>query len=538
MYTIYADNELIYDPRSPDYTILSGDLTLVLNTSGTLTFSLPPSNPSYGRVKLMTSVVSLYDDERLIFRGRPYAPSVDLFRQDTIECEGELAYLNDSVQLPFSLSTGDVKSFFQKIIDTHNQSMPKHKQFQVGEVTVINTTVEGNITRSSEDYTTTWTFISDKLLKPLGGYLQVRYQGDKCYIDYLADLNYIGTQEVTQAINVMSAKKEVTASDLATIIIPLGAKIKKENSEEEEYLTLKKLTGDIAVKSEDGIKQYGEIIKVVHHDQITQSENLLKAGRKDLAEALGVTTSITITAADLSKAGYKVTPFSLGTKIPVKVPNLNIDEKLLITSLKLDLLHPESNTLTVGSEQKGLSAYQVETRASIESVNRNLTRDIQTAKQDTIVRVVKETNSNITQAADNVKSEVATRYYNKEKSDELLESIRSMITQTAGVIEFNFEQYKKEQANINGDTADKFAELKKFIRFDGGDIVLGQEKNPLTLRIEHDRIRFLEDGVSSAYWQNSKFYASDGEFLNQLKLGKFAFIPRSTGNLTFTKVVD
>ena len=30
----------------------------------------------------------------------------------------------------------------------------------------------------------------------------------------------------------------------------------------------------------------------------------------------------------------------------------------------------------------------------------------------------------------------------------------------------------------------------------------------------------------------------DGEFINQLKLGKFAFIPRSTGNLTFTKVVE
>lgn len=538
MYTIYADKELIYDPRSPDYTLLKGELNLSLNTSGSLSFILPPTNPSYGRVKLMTSIVSVYDDDRLIFRGRPYAPSVDLFRQDTIDCEGELAYLNDSVQLPFSLSTGDVRSFLQKIIDNHNQSMPSHKQFLLGDVTVKNTTIEGNITRSSEDYTSTWSFVTDKLLKPLGGYLSVRYQGDKRYLDYLADLNVTGTQEITQAVNVMSAKKEVTATDLATIIIPLGAKIKKEDSDEEEYLTLKKLTGDIAIKSEDGIKQYGEIIKVVHHDQITQSENLLKAGQKDLQEALGVTTSITITAADLSKAGYKVNPFMLGTKIPVKVPNLNIDEKLLITSLKLDLLHPESNTLSVGSEQKGLSAYQVETRASIETVSRNLTKDIQTAKQDTIVRVVKETNSNITQASDNVKSEVSTRYYNKEQADELIESIRSMITQTAGMIEFNFNQYKKEQTAINGDTAGKFAELTKYIRFVGGDIVLGQENNPLTLRIENDRIRFLENGVSSAYWQNRKFYAVDGEFLNQLKLGKFAFIPRSTGNLTFTKVVD
>ena len=167
-----------------------------------------------------------------------------------------------------------------------------------------------------------------------------------------------------------------------------------------------------------------------------------------------------------------------------------------------------------------------------------LQQEIQNAKQDAIVRVVKETNSNITQSAENVKSEVSTKYYNKEQSNELLESIRSMITQTAGAIEFNFNQYKKEQAAINGDTAGKFAELTKYIRFVGGDIILGQENNPLTLRIENERIRFLENGVSSAYWQNRKFYAVDGEFINQLKLGKFAFIPRSTGNLTFTKVVE
>lgn len=68
--------------------------------------------------------------------------------------------------------------------------------------------------------------------------------------------------------------------------------------------------------------------------------------------------------------------------------------------------------------------------------------------------------------------------------------------------------------------------------------MLGEEGNPLTLRIENDRINFMENGASSAYWQNRKFYAVDGEFINSLKLGKFAFIPRSTGNLSFTKVVD
>ena len=278
MYTIFSDDELIYDPRSVDYTILQGELTLGLNQSGTLKIMLPPTNPSYGRIKLMKSIISVYENQQLIFRGRPYAPSVDLYRKDTIECEGELAYLNDSVQLPFSMETGDVRSLFEKIIQQHNATMPPEKQFLVGEVTVKNSTVEGNVTRGNGEYISTWKYLMEKVVKPLGGTLWIRYVDNKRYLDYLADLNHIGSQEITQTINVLSAKKETTSEELATVILPLGAKIKKEDSEEEEFLTLEKLTGSIFLKSEDGIKQYGEILKVVHHDHITKAENLLKAG--------------------------------------------------------------------------------------------------------------------------------------------------------------------------------------------------------------------------------------------------------------------
>ena len=52
------------------------------------------------------------------------------------------------------------------------------------------------------------------------------------------------------------------------------------------------------------------------------------------------------------------------------------------------------------------------------------------------------------------------------------------------------------------------------------------EGNELTLRIQNDKIVFLENGGEIAYWQNRKFYAVDGEFINSLRLGKFAFLPR------------
>ncbi|MCW6665317.1 phage tail protein [Aerococcaceae bacterium NML191219] len=539
MYRIYSDNELIYDPTLPEYSILDGQLTLELNTSGTLKFTLPKSNPSYGRIKLMKSMITLYDDGRLIFRGRAYAPSVDLFEHASIECEGDLAFFNDTIQVPFRLGTSDVRSFLNKLITEHNKQVPAEKQFKLGNVTVSNTTHTGEITRSSIQYLSTWQCIKDKLLEPLGGYLFIRRESSGQYLDYVTDFNIINNQTVIQSINLLDAKKEITSSELATVIVPIGAKLKNEQGEEtEHYLTLEKTTGRMDIRDEKAIKEYGVITKVVHHENITTAERLLQAGQKDLAEALGITSILTLTAADLSKAKYSVSPFLLGNYIHVRIPNLDVDKRLLIRSLSIDLLKPESSTLTIGASEKSLTMQQLNTSETIEKVNFNLQQSMKELSNQSVVKAVREANSHMNQSANDIRLEVSEKYYNREKADELLESIRTLITQTSTSIAFNFNRYKEEQQSLNGDIARKFTELNKYIRFVNGDIILGEEASPLTLKIENDRITFMESGVPIAYWQNRKFYAVDGEFLHSLKLGKFAFIPRPTGNLSFTKVVD
>jgi hypothetical protein len=82
----------------------------------------------------------------------------------------------------------------------------------------------------------------------------------------------------------------------------------------------------------------------------------------------------------------------------------------------------------------------------------------------------------------------------------------------------------------------KFEEISKYIRFVDGNIVLGEEGNTLTLQIENDRISFLDSGLEVAYFSNNRLYVTDGEFINSLQLGNFAFIPRENGNLSFKKL--
>lgn len=534
MYRIYCDDEIIYDPRLPEYMILDGQLKVGLNQSGSLTFTLPRINPSYGRIQLMKSNITLYDDDRLLFFGRAFAPSVDLFQQDTIECEGLMSFFNDTIQAPFDFSSGKVEDLLRQVLQTHNQQTTPERTVHLGRVTVTNSTKLGHITRASMHYMNTYEFLKEKFLDKLGGYFYFRFENKQIYMDYLADMDLVGNQEITQAINVLDAKREVSSHELATAILALGAK--KEDSDTERIMIPQTESQYPLVVDERGVQQYGLIVKVVTHDNITDSRHLLNVAKQDLADSLGVLTKVTITASDLSKAGVSVTPFLLGHYLPVNIPNLNIQERMLVRELSIDLLAPEQSVLTIGVEKQTFTAQQLSTKVTIERVNQELSQRIEDKTTHAVVRAVREANSNLQQSADDIRSEVSEKYYNKEKADELLQAVRTLVTQTANSIQFDFNTYKTQQGKLYSDNANRFTQLNRYIRFENGHIILGEEGNPIILRIENDRIVFLERGVESAYWRNRKFYAVDGEFINSLKLGKFAFIPRQTGNLSFTKV--
>lgn len=537
MYQIIADNLLIYDGGIPELALSSAKLKLEVNTSGSLSFTLPKSHKYYGQIDLMKSRIKVYDANRLVFDGRAYSPTVDLYQNDTIECEGILAFLNDTYQEPFEYF-GDVLTLFSNVIDFHNSQVPEDKQFKIGEVSVTNKTEEGNITRSSDAYISTMELMKTRFFgSELGGYLVARTEADGNYIDYVEDFDYLGGQEVTQSINLIDAEKTITSDELATIIVPLGARAEAESGDRGDFLTIASVNdGKIEVESEEGISLYGRITKIVQHDDITDASNLKRAGEKDLAAALGVTTSVKLHAADLAKANFAVSPFILGTYVDTKIKNLDIDEKMLITKLSIDLLNPSSNDLTLGSTKRSLTGMSLKTAQTISTIRNDLVQNIKDSRQAILVDLRRETEVILENNSEQILTTVAENYYNQAQMDELYSSLSTQIEQTAEAITFTFNEFKTDQTIVNGENQDIFEEWRKYIRFVDGNIVIGIEDNPLILQLQNDRINFLEDGNVIAYWMNKKFYAVDGEFLNSLKLGKFAFFPRTSGNLSFFKV--
>ena len=55
----------------------------------------------------------------------------------------------------------------------------------------------------------------------------------------------------------------------------------------------------------------------------------------------------------------------------------------------------------------------------------------------------------------------------------------------------------------------------------------------LSMLLSEQKLSFYQGVEEVAYFSNNKLYVTDAEILERLQLGKFAFIPRSNGNLSF-----
>lgn len=560
MYKVYCDNTLIYDGIHDDLKIFDPKLTLELNKVGSFNFTIYQNHPMYARMKKLKSIITVKRDDALIFRGRILNDTEGWYKEKKVECEGELAFLIDSIQRPYTWQ-GDVAGLFSKFIESHNSQVDADHQFKIGNVTV--TDPNNYLPRSDSTYLTTWDSITKKLIEPLGGYLMVRHETDGVYIDYLAKLDGLTTQEIKFGENLLDFEKQIKGDEIVTGIIPLG----KKADDSDERLTIASVNdGKDYLIDEEAAERYGKIFVTQTWDDVTDANNLKTKATAALADLVKTSVSLTLTAVDLSNINKTIMSFRLGTSVKVKSKPHDIDDYFLVNKLSLDLLKPQNDKLTLGAtyktltEQTGQSSENV-IETVINNIQGNITEikgqiDAVDDKVDGVAGDLEDTNNNldsvtagivdtetrlnslIDQTSQQIKMEVSQQYVQKTELETVREEINTQFTQTATEFEFNFTQLQQNIETINGNTNATFEEWKKYIRFVDGNILLGEAGNEVTLKIENDVIGFYEDDVQVAYFANKKMYVYDGEFINMLRIGKFAFIPRSNGNLSFKKVVD
>lgn len=529
MYRVYCDNFLLYNDQLEEYKIFNPSVELELNKEGKFDFTIYNNHPSFDQLKRLKSIIQVYQDDFLLFRGRILNDTQGFHNQKDVECEGELAFLMDSIQRPYDF-TGTPSELFSQFITSHNAQVDAAHQFKVGNITV--TDPNDYISRSDSEYLNTFDSIQKKLIETLGGYIRIRHEADGVYIDYLAELNLLSPQKIEFGKNLIDLKRETKGEDIATAVIPLGAKL--EGSEERLNITSVN-NGVDYVYNQEAVEQYGWIYKVQTWDDVTDASNLLTKSKQSLNEQIQMLYSIELDAADLATVDSTVESFHLGTQVQVTTNPHSINQLFLVSKLSIKLLQPASNKLTLGKNIQTFTEQAVMGQISIENQILNVSSNMDEKLNLGLVETERKLSAQIAESAESITTTLMDEVYLKDDVDALVSSVSTQVTQTAEDVEIRFNEVSKDITDVVAGTDAQFEEISKYIRFEDGNIILGEEGNTLTLRIENDKISFLDSGMEVAYFSNNKLYVTDGEFIHSLQLGNFAFIPRTNGNLSFKR---
>jgi phage minor structural protein len=371
MYKVFCDDYLMYDPRLETLKLFSPKLELELNKTGTFSFLIYPEHPYFDKLQKMKSIIKVYQDDELVFRGRILTDENGFYNEKQVSCEGELAFLNDSIQRPYDFQTGDkhttIPDFFKYLIAKHNEQVEEEKQFKVGRITV--TDPNNYIVRADSTYLNTWETINQKLINTNGGYLWVRHESDGVYIDYLEDFDVAVDQIVEFGENLLSFKRQTNGADIATAIIPIGATV------DNVPVTIANLpnetTGEIRKQSDfvysvSGVLEHGWIFKKEDWNDVTEASNLLAKAKALVATTINQLVTIELTAVDLASVDKNFESFKLGKYVQVYTKPHGINNYFLVKKLSIQFDNPQNNSLTLGTTY---SAFTEQTEGSTIDLN-------------------------------------------------------------------------------------------------------------------------------------------------------------------------
>lgn len=355
MYQVYANSKLLHDDALDEYRLTAATLDLELGKTGSFEFTIYPTHPSFAVVEPMRTIVTVLKYSRQIYSGRVLNIRHGFYGEKQVSCEGELAYLLDSMIMPHTYS-GGFSGYLSYVLNQHNAQMGEDKNIFPGSVTVGDYdpfTVEETEIRSAYD------LLTAHMVSVSDGYLQLRYTDSGVrYLDllsYVADISDVSGQAIEVGANLLDISRETNSSGMFSAIIPLGAKLK----DSDVRLDIKSVNGNLPYLINETAKNLcgGLIFRTVVFDDITNAATLKTTGANYLADNYVGESSIEITAADLSGRDPSIDSFDLGRWVWVRNPYHFADgaQMFLIKKMTVDLLNPAGNKIVIGEIRKGIS---------------------------------------------------------------------------------------------------------------------------------------------------------------------------------------
>lgn len=351
MYRVLCDGKVLHDVRDEDYMLMEPKVSLELNKTGNFDFSILPRHPNADVINKLKSKIEVYEDSELLFSGRSLTNEIDFQQTGQISCEGELAFLLDSVQRAhtYGWDSGEVNKIetnvdiFRALIAEHNSQAGPDKQFTVGTIDIDSERIK----KLATNYETTWDFINTNFLGKYAGYLRVRHENGVRYLDYVKQYGKVNNQVIRFGENLLDLKKYTKAENIKTAIIPLGAngqtKITNING------------GKDYVYNQEAVDLYGWIFEKVDFPDVVDAQTLLAKAQEYLKTCVNLAITIELTAVDLHMIDVDINAIRLGDLVPCVSQQHgllstmgDVSTYYLVSKYEIDLENPANNKIVLG----------------------------------------------------------------------------------------------------------------------------------------------------------------------------------------------
>ena len=556
MYRINYDTFLLHDLKVPSehgYYLINPSLKEEVNKVAELDFDISSNHPNFDRLEHLVPSVILQKNGRTIFKGRIIKEQQNMNKTKQVTCESILAFLFDSVVRPYTFQ-GSPEELMRFYVDNHNSQVDADKQFKIGKTTGAKLDNNEYINRSNTGYANTYDEIQEKLLS-IGGYFYVRYEDDGNYLDWVDDfVGDVGQITSLQTIEFGENLKDITvendASNTYSVVIPLGMEVENADGTKSR-LDIKSVNDGLDyLVNEDAYNKYGWIVAPIEDttwDDVAVASNLKTKGQNLLnQQGIMLKSTLELNAIDLNVVDGSIDSFEMHEYIRVQSTPHNISKTYLLTKKETPLTKPENMIITLGETKDTLTGIQMGNDKVIQEVGKAIenyeTNNALINQQiDEIRQEVINNTTLIEQTDTQIRLDVSEEYVSTGTFNEFRETTETQFTVQADGIEAKFSEMVLMVEGVEGETQAQFRELASYIRGyqneEGQPVLeLGSVTSDIILRQTNDRIQFVQNGTEVAYVSNNTLYITDGHFLNSLRVGQFAFIPRANGSLDFKKV--
>lgn len=506
MYRAFLNETLFFDTSAGlnELLLTSAVIHGVAGESGSFSFVVPQSNVCYGEFHRLSDYVYVYENDQLKFSGRVYSIRQVFDTQLEIECEGMLAVLNDSIIRPYTFDD-TVENLVIDLIAQHNSQVDSDKQITIGTINIPDKDLTAF--REYQLYETTINRINT-LVGSFGGYISVTGTAGNLTFDWLESYTDDAQQEIILGSNILDITREIDSSNIITVLIPLGTLLDDEEGvTSNARLTIASVNSglDYIEADQEYLDQYGRIVGAQIWDDVTFPENLKTKGQEYLNSVLQGKITITVTAVDLSHAGYDFESFGIGQRIKVTSAPHDINGIWFeCTEQTLDLLHPAQNQLVLGSVEYGyIKTKRLSDDAKINGIinqNYRLNEALKGVNQDLTYRI-SEFESTINQMPEEISAsvlETVTNQYN-----ELLGTLQSSVQ----LLSDQYNIWFGEDGHIN-----------TWFEFNADYFQIRKENGSLYSRQDNDSYEFVDQNGNTLLELNeSGLNAATANVTGQLK---------------------